>query len=101
MVGAWTVHELVEVVRQSLLGLLSHAISRGNQRGVVRSAPILFVLLTPLHGGALVLVLALGLAFVLASVEDHSNCLLTKGMVHGDVEQVTGGTVLQAANLVD
>ena len=44
---------------------------------------------------------ALGLAFVPASVEDFSDRLLTGGMVRGDVEQVTGGTGLQAAKLVD
>ena len=54
MVGARTVHEFVEVVRQPLLGLLARAISHGDHRGVVRSAPILFVLLAPLCGGALV-----------------------------------------------
>ena len=76
-------------------------IDRGDQRGVVRSAPILFVLLAPLHGGALILVLTLGLAFVPAYVEDRSDCLLAGGMVCGDVEQVMGGTGLQAAKLVD
>ena len=53
MVGAWTIHEFVEVVRQPLLGLLAHMISHGDHRGVVRSVPILFVLLAPLCGGAL------------------------------------------------
>ena len=48
--------------------------------------PILFVLLAPLHGGALVLVLALGLAFVLASIEHCSDYLLARGVVCGDVE---------------
>ena len=86
MVGTWAVHELVEVVRQSLLGLLAHTISYGDQRGVGRSAPILFVLLAPLRGGALILVLALGLAFVPASVEDRSDRLLTRGVVRGDIE---------------
>ena len=94
VVGAWALHELVEVVRQSLLGLLARAISRGDQRGVIRSAPILFVLLVPLCGGALVLVHVLGLAFVSASTEDHSNCLLARGVVSGNVEQVMGGTGL-------
>ena len=41
---------------------------------------------------------ALGLAFVPASVEDR---LLGGGVVSGDVEQVVGGTGLQASNLVD
>ena len=101
VVGAWAVHELVEVVRQSLLGLLARAISRGDHRGVVRSAPILFVLLAPLCGGALVWVHALGLAFVPASIEDCSDHLLIGGMVSGDVEQLAGGTGLQATKLVD
>ena len=47
------------------------------------------------------MVLALGLALVLASIEDRSNRLLAGGMVHGDIEQVAGGTGLQIAKLVD
>ena len=35
MVGAWAVHELVEVVRQPLLGLPAHTISHGDHCGVV------------------------------------------------------------------
>ena len=91
----------VEVVKQALLGLLAHAISYGDQRGVVRSAPILFVLFAPLHGGALVLVLALGLAFVSASIKDRLNCLLAGGVVRGNLEQVVGGTWLHTAELVN
>ena len=94
MVGARAIHKFVEVVRQALLGLLAHAISRGDQRRVGRSAPIVLVLFAPLHGGALVLILKLGLAFVPASIEDRSDRLLTGGVVHGDVEQVMGGTGL-------
>ena len=86
VVGVQALHELVEVVRRALLGLLAHEISRGDQHEVGRSAPILLVLFEPLHGGALVLILVLGLAFVPTSVEDHSDHLLTGGMVHGDVE---------------
>ena len=52
-------------------------------------------------GGALVLVLTLGLALVPASIEDHSDRLLTGGVVRVDVEQVTGGLGLQSAKLVD
>ena len=74
------------MVRQSLLGLLARAISHDDQRGVVQLVPILFVLLAPLCGGALVLVHALGLAFVLAFVEDRSDRLLAGGMVSGNVE---------------
>ena len=76
MVGAWTIHELVEVVRQARLGLFAHAISYGDQCGVGRSALLLFVLIVSLRGGALVLVLVLGIAFVLASVEDCPDRLL-------------------------
>ena len=47
------------------------------------------------------MVLTLGLALVPASVEDCSDRLLTGGMVCGDVEQVAGGSGLQAAKLVD
>ena len=47
------------------------------------------------------MVRALGLASVLAFAEDRSDHLLARGMVSGDVEQVMGGTGLQAAKLVD
>ena len=43
----------------------------------------------------------LALPFVLASIEDRSDRLLARGVVRGDVEQVTDGTELQAAKLVD
>ena len=86
MVGAWAIHQFVEVVRQALLGLFAHAIGYGDQCGVVRPAPFHFVLLAPLHGGALILVLAFGFAFVPASVEDRSNRLLAGDVVHGDIE---------------
>ena len=36
----------------------------------------------------------LGLAFVLASIEDRSDHLFIGGMVSGDVEHVAGGMVL-------
>ena len=90
VVGAWAIHELVEVVRQALLGLLARTISYCDQRGVGLLALIPLVLLAPLCGGALILVRALGLAFVLA-IEDCSDRLLAGGMVHGAVEQVMGG----------
>ena len=57
VVGARTIHELVEVVGQSLLGLPRCAISCGDQRGVVRPAPILPVLFAPLSRGAFVWIL--------------------------------------------
>ena len=64
MVGAWALLELIEV-----LGLLARVISLGDQCGVGQSAMIFLVLFAPLRGGALVLILALGLAFVVASIE--------------------------------
>ena len=101
VVGAWALHELVEVVMEAQLGLLARVISHGDQHGVGRSTPIFLVLFAPLRGVTLILILTLGLAFVLTSVEDHSNCLLTGGVVRGDVEQVAGGMGLQAAKLMD
>ena len=86
VVGAWTVHEFVEVVRQSLLGLLGHTISCVDQRGAVRPALIFSIFLAPLRGGAFVQVCALGFDLILASAEDHSDRLLARGMVGGDVE---------------
>ena len=47
------------------------------------------------------MILTLGLAFVPASIKDRSDRLLVGGVVHGDVEQVPGGTGLQATKLVD
>ena len=91
VVRAWTIHEFVEVVRQSLLGLPGCAISRGDQCGVVRPTSILLVLLAPLNGWAFVWIHALGLAFVPASAEDRSDRLLAKGVVGGNVEQIAGG----------
>ena len=83
MVGAWALHEFVEVVRKALLGLLARVINRGDQHGVGRSTAIFSVLFAPLHGGALILILALGLAFALASVgalrERHSLEASNKG----------------------
>ena len=78
------------MVGLTLLGLLARTIGHGDQNRVGWSTPILLVLFAPLHGGALVLILVLGLALVLASVKDRSDCLLAGGVVRGDVEQVTG-----------
>ena len=47
------------------------------------------------------MVLVLGLALVPASVEYYSDRLLAGGVVRGDVEQIVGGTGLQAAKLVN
>ena len=68
MVGAWALHELVEVARKVLLGLLARVIICGDQRLVGQLAAIFSVLSPPLCGGALVLILALGLAFASTSI---------------------------------
>ena len=47
------------------------------------------------------MVLVLGLALFLASVEYCSDRLLTGGMVHGYIEQVMGGTGLQIVEFLD
>ena len=101
MVGAWSFHELVKVVGLALLGLLAHAVGRCNQSWVGWSALIPLVLLALLCGGALALVLALGLATVLTAAEDRLDRLLARGVVHGGVEQVAGGMGLHTAELVD
>jgi len=84
VVGAWTLHELVEVAGGALLGRRARMISRGDQRGVGRLAAILSVLFPPLHGGAFVLIPVLGLALPLASVrarrEQRSLGVLDKGL---------------------
>ena len=101
MVGAWALHELVEVVGLTLLGLLARLVDCSDQSWVGRSTSILLVLLAPLSGGALALVLVLGLALVPTTTEDRPDRLLTGGMVHGVVEQVTDGMGLHTAELVD
>ena len=62
------IHELVEVAWKVLLGLLARVISHGDQCGVGQSTVIFSILFPLLCGGALVLILALGLAFASASV---------------------------------
>ena len=47
------------------------------------------------------MVLALGLALVLASTKDHFDCLLIGGMVRGDIEQVVGGLGLWTTKLLN
>ena len=69
MVGAQAFHELVVVSRSVLLGLRARVIGRGDRHRVSRSAAILSILFSPLHGGALVLILVLGLTFAMASIE--------------------------------
>ena len=96
VVGAWTLHELVKVVRLALLGLLAYSVSHSDQSWVGRSIPVLLILLALLCGGALALVLMLDLAPVPTTAEDRPDLV-----VHGDVKQVTGGMGLHIAELVD
>ena len=56
------------MAQRVLLGLRARVISHGDQHGVGWSATILSILFPPLRGGALVLILVLGLAFASASV---------------------------------
>ena len=77
MVGAWALHEPMEVARRVLLGLCARVISRGDQRGVGRSAAILSILFPLLRGGTLNLILALGLTLALAFIGAwRERCLL-------------------------
>ena len=69
MVGARALHEIVEVARRVLLGLGARMIGHGDRCKVSRLAVILSVLFSSLRGGALILILALGLTFAAASVE--------------------------------
>ena len=92
MAGAWALHEIVEVARRVLLGLSARVIHRGDQRGVGRSAAILSILFSLLRGGALVLILALGLTFAMASIEACENgaCWGCWAKVGGPVPSVLG-----------
>ena len=83
------------MVGLALLGLLARMIGRGDQSGVGQSASIPLIHFAPLHGGALVLVLALGLALVPASTKDRFDRLLAGGIVRGDVEQVMASRVVR------
>jgi len=69
VIEAQTIHEFVEVAWRVLLGLSARVICRGGQCRVGWSAEILSVLLSPLCGGAFILILALGLAFVVAPIK--------------------------------
>ena len=66
-----------------LLGLLARVISRGEQCRVGRSMVIFFVCFPPLCGGALVLVLAFGLASGLASIGAWQERRLLEVLVKG------------------
>ena len=98
MVGAQALHELVEVARRVLLGLLARVISRGDQRGADRSTAIFSVLFLPLREGALVLILALGLAFAPASVGAWQEWRLLEVLDKGPWSQaIRAGTPVAAA----
>ena len=69
VVGARALHVIVEVAQRVLLGLRARVIGHGDRHEVSRLAAILSVLFSPLRAGALILIRALGLTFVVASVE--------------------------------
>ena len=69
VVGARALHEIMEVARRVLQGLRARVIGCGDRREVSRLSVILTILFSPLRGGALVLILVLGLTFAAASVE--------------------------------
>ena len=98
VVGARALHEIVEVARRVLLGLSARVICCGDQRGVGRLSVILFVLLSPLCGGAFVLILALGLAFVAALVEAWQKRRLLGVLDKGPwFQAIRAGTPVDAA----
>ena len=89
------------MVQEALLGLLARVISRGDQRGVGRSAAIFSVLFPPLRGGALVLILALGLAFASASVRAWWERRLLEVLDKGPWSQaVRARTLVNAARVL-
>ena len=100
VVGAWALHELVEVARKVLLGLLARVINRGDQRGVGRSAVISFVLLPPLCGGTLILILALGLAFASAFIGARQERRSLDALVKGPWSRtIQAGTPIAATSV--
>jgi len=100
MVGARALHEIVEVARRVLLGLRVRVIGRDDRCEVGRSATILSVLFFPLRGRALVLILALGLTFAVASVEAWWERRLLEVLDKGPWSQaVRVGTPIDAARV--
>ena len=101
MVGARALHEIVEVARRVMLGLRACMIGRGDRRKVSQLAAILSVLFFPLRGGALVLILALGLTFVAAFVEARWERRLLEWLDKGPWSQAVGaGTPVDAARVL-
>ena len=100
VVGAWAPHEIMEVAWRVLLGLRARVIDRGDRHKVGRLAAILSVLFSPLHGGALVLTLVLGLTFVVASIEVQWERCLLEVLDKGPWSQaVRAGTPVDAARV--
>ena len=76
-------------------------IRRGDQRRVGQSATILSILFSPLCGGALVLILALGLTIVAASVEARWEWRLLEQLDKGPWSQAVGaGTPVDATRVL-
>lgn len=100
IVGAGTLHELLEVIVLARLGLFARSVDRSDQGWVGWALPILLVLLAPLHGGAFIPVFALSLALIPPIVEDRPDHLLARGVICSDVEQLAGGPGLDTSELV-
>ena len=77
------------MVQGTLRGLLAPlAVGGGHERALV---PLLVLLLDGTVGGVFASVLVL-LRLAFEAVKDRSDCLLTRGMAGGDVEDLLGGS---------
>ena len=93
MVGAWLVHELVEVVvsqRTLVLALGRRNLVRGGRSAVLLVLPILVA-----RGGP-VAVMSFCLCRVLVALEDGPDRLLAGGVVGGDLQELVRSARLLA-----
>ena len=89
MVQAWPFEWLLKVVRGTLDGLLTPvAVGSGHERAL---APLLVLLLVGTVGGAFTNVL-IPLRLALGAVKNCPDCLLARGVVGGDVDELLGGS---------
>jgi len=89
------------VAQRVLLGLRARMIGCGDRREVSRLAAIVSVLFSPLCGGALVLIVAPGLTFVVAPVEAwQKRCLLGVLDKGPWFQTVRAGTPVDAARVL-
>jgi hypothetical protein len=98
MVWAASLERLLEVIWDSLGGhLLAFTLSGGHER-VPR--PLLVLLLLRAVRGAFASIL-FSLRLTAGAIDNHSNRLLARGMVGGDVEERLGGLWALAPQLMD